>query len=138
MSQSHDPLRSTIKRVRFLGSAKTGTASFIAERLTALALVPLSLWFLVGLLSHITGAEAGLDAAREWMQSPLSLTVMLLFIGMCFWHSRLGMQVIIEDYVSGAFWRNLLLITNLVAHWGLGIFALICVVQLHLTPALSL
>jgi len=90
------PLRSDLGRVRGLGSAKEGVAHWWAQRVTAVALVPLSLW-LVGSLAALAGAEVA--AVRGWIASPVVAITLVLLIGVTMHHMQLGMQVVIEDYV---------------------------------------
>jgi len=89
-------LRSDLGRVRGLGSAKEGAAHWWAQRVTAVALVPLSLW-LVASLASLTGADVA--AARAWIAQPVVAVLLVLLIGVTFHHAQLGMQVVIEDYV---------------------------------------
>ena len=89
-------LRTPLGRVRGLGSAKEGTAHWWAQRLTAIALVPLVLWFAVSLIV-LAGADHATVAA--WLRDPVAAVLMLLLILAGFHHAQLGMQVVIEDYV---------------------------------------
>jgi succinate dehydrogenase / fumarate reductase membrane anchor subunit len=88
--------RSELGRARGLGSAKEGVAHWWAQRLTALALVPLLLWFVASLVAH-----TGTDHANVtlWLGSPVTFGLMLLLLGAGFWHMALGLRVVIEDYV---------------------------------------
>ena len=96
-------LRTPLSRVRGLGSAKEGPHHWWWQRLTAVALVPLSLWFVVSLVCRI-GADYGEVVA--WMQSPVVSLLLILFVVMLFHHAQLGVQVVIEDYVHGK-WQKL-------------------------------
>jgi succinate dehydrogenase / fumarate reductase membrane anchor subunit len=89
--------RTPLSRVKGLGSAKEGTDHFWLQRLTALALVPLVLW-----LAFSIAALSSMDyiAIREWLSQPFNAIVMILFMIAGFYHARLGLQVVIEDYVS--------------------------------------
>lgn len=89
-------LRSGLSRARGLGSAKEGVSHWWAQRLTALALVPISLWF-VGSLIGLVGA--GQPAVVAWASSPLSAVLLIALIVATFHHAQLGLQVVIEDYV---------------------------------------
>ena len=100
-------LRTPLGRVRGLGSAKEGTAHWWAQRLTAIALVPLVLWFAVSLIV-LTGADHATVAA--WLRDPVAAVLMLLLILAGFHHAQLGVQVVIEDYVH-AEWLKLALVT---------------------------
>ena len=88
--------RTPLARVRALGSAKSGTGHFWHQRLTAVANVPLTIAFVVILVSLLGRSHA---AVVQILGSPLVAIVMLLFIGSATYHMKLGMQVIIEDYV---------------------------------------
>ena len=91
-------LRSPLGRVRGLGSAKTGTDHFWVQRVTAVALVPLTLWFVYALLS-LAGADYATVSA--WLRSPVNAVLMLALIVATFHHMQLGLQVVIEDYIHG-------------------------------------
>jgi len=88
--------RSPLGRARGLGSAREGTAHWWAQRLTAVALVPLTLWFVIGLVGLI-GAEYAV--VEEWISGPINATLLVLLIVATFHHAQLGLQVVIEDYV---------------------------------------
>ena len=89
-------LRSPLNRVRGLGSAKEGTHHWWAQRLTALALIPLTIWFVVSIIC-LTGADHA--TAKAWLGSLWPAALLILTIGMTFHHGQLGLQVVIEDYV---------------------------------------
>lgn len=89
-------LRSPLGRVRGLGSAKSGTEHFWAQRVTAVALIPLTLWFVYSIMK-LAGADYAM--ARAWMGSPINAVLMLVLIAATFHHMQLGLQVVIEDYV---------------------------------------
>ena len=89
-----------LARVRHLGAAGEGTGHWWRQRLTALALVPLSLWF-VGSLWSIVAGGARRAAFVDWLSGPVAAILMLLFLGMTFCHLKLGLQTVIEDYARG-------------------------------------
>ena len=89
-------LRSPLARVRGLGSAKEGAAHWWAQRMTAVALVPLVIWFVASVCA-MTGADYG--AVREWVGSPLVSVLLVLLAIAVFHHAQLGLQVVLEDYV---------------------------------------
>ena len=97
MSLADKPLRSELARARGLGSAKEGVQHWWVQRLTGLALIPLGLWFVAGLIAHL-----GLDraAAAAWLRQPVVLGLTALLIVALFHHAQLGLQVVIEDYVG--------------------------------------
>ena len=89
--------RTPAKTVRGLGSAKDGTAHWWAQRMTALALVPLCIWFVVSVCGLV---GAGHAEFAEWLSSPFNAVAMLLLIVAGFHHAALGMQVVHEDYIA--------------------------------------
>ena len=92
----HADLKTPLKRVRGWGSSKSGTHHFIVQRITAVALIPLVIWFVwfvIG-LSHTAYATA-----RMALHQPVQALLMIVFVATAFWHAQLGLQVVIEDYV---------------------------------------
>ncbi len=90
--------RTPLSSVRGLGSAKEGTHHFWWQRLTAIALIPLMLWFVTSLVVY-TGADYA--TVVQWVHSPLVSALLLLLIISVFYHAQLGIQVVLEDYVHG-------------------------------------
>jgi len=90
------PLRTPLKRARGRGAGKTGTEHFWQQRLTAIILIPLVLWFVFTVVSLI-GAD--INTARMTISKPWNAILFAVFILTMFWHMRLGVQVVIEDYV---------------------------------------
>ena len=89
-------MRSMLSRARGLGSAKSGTAHWWAQRVTAIALIPLVVWFVATIiqLSHQPRAAVG-----HWMASPIHAALLLALLAAMFHHMQLGLAVVIEDYV---------------------------------------
>lgn len=118
-----DIMRSSLGRARGLGSAHVGSRHWWAQRLTALALVPLTLWFIFAVI-HLTGASH--QEVIDWMSSPLTLGLMLALIVATFHHLQLGVQVVIEDYVHDERYKT----AAVLAVKGLCVLlALICIVS---------
>ncbi|MBT3358900.1 MAG: succinate dehydrogenase, hydrophobic membrane anchor protein [Rhodospirillales bacterium] len=88
--------RSALGHARGLGSTGRGTEHWYWERLTALALVPLTLWAIVSL---VTGVGADHAALKVWMSMPGNMTLMILLAFFFFWHAWIAVGVVIEDYV---------------------------------------
>ena len=91
-------LRTPLARARGLGSARDGLHHWWAQRLTAIALIPLVVWFAISLVM-LSGADYGV--ARAWIGSPLVMVLLILTITVGLHHGQLGLQVVIEDYVHG-------------------------------------
>ncbi|MGH8123526.1 MAG: succinate dehydrogenase, hydrophobic membrane anchor protein [Rudaea sp.] len=85
-----------LKRVLALGSAHSGTRHFIVQRVTALALIPLTLWSVALALALV---RADYAHARAMLHHPFAAVWLIAFTGALFWHAQLGLQVVIEDYV---------------------------------------
>jgi succinate dehydrogenase / fumarate reductase membrane anchor subunit len=90
-------MRSPLAQVRGVGSAKAGAHHWWAQRLSAIALVPLMLWLVASLAAVATADYA---TAVAWLRSPLNSALLILLIGAMFYHAHLGMQVVFEDYIS--------------------------------------
>ena len=90
--------RTPLSHARGLGSAKSGAHHWWMQRLTAVALVPLTLWFILSII-QLTGAD--FQTAVVWLSSPINAVLMVLLIAATFHHMQLGLQVVIEDYIQG-------------------------------------
>jgi succinate dehydrogenase / fumarate reductase membrane anchor subunit len=89
-------MRSMLGRARGLGSAKSGTATWWAERVTSLALIPLTLWFVVAVLSLHGASRADV---MHWAANPITATLLVALVLATFQHMQLGLQAVIEDYI---------------------------------------
>ena len=121
-------LRSPLSKVKGLGSAREGTSHFWHQRLTALLLVPLVLWF------GFCIAALPLDHATlvNWVRQPLVSVALVLFILALFYHAQMGLQTVIEDYISSHARRTfVLLLSNLVCLL-LGIVGVVSVLKISL------
>ena len=90
-------LRTPLATAKGTGSAKEGTGHFWHQRLTAIALIPMVIWFCFSLASLPT---LDYDSVRGWLASPMSAILMISALIALFYHAALGLQVVIEDYVS--------------------------------------
>jgi succinate dehydrogenase / fumarate reductase membrane anchor subunit len=106
---SKESIRTPLGKVRGLGSAKHGAGHFIAQRVSAVALLFLVPWFLYSLIGAV---RRGYDGALEWIADPVNAVLILLAIGAALYHMRLGMQVVIEDYIAKNGAKTVLLILN--------------------------
>ena len=118
-------LRSPLRRVLGLGSAQSGVSHWWTQRLTSLALVPLSVWFVVSLLALPSLEHATVVA---WMGQSWTALLLIIFVLVAAWHSQLGVQVVVEDYVHGTGARTLTLVLVTFAHVliaAAGVFAVL-------------
>ena len=117
-------------RVDGLGSAKEGTHHFSVQRITAVALIPLTLFFIFTLASAM---GAPLAEVRATYASPFNAIVAILFIGTSFYHLKLGLQVVIEDYVHTPATRTGLLIGNILFCWAFGLSGVFAIAKIAFT-----
>jgi succinate dehydrogenase / fumarate reductase membrane anchor subunit len=89
-------LRTPIARVRGLGAAKEGVNHWWMQRVTAIALTPLTLWFLISLIGVIS---ADYETVVAWIGKPINTVLLIALLVGTFYHAMLGLQVVIEDYV---------------------------------------
>ena len=120
-------MRSMLSRARGLGSAKSGTAHWWAQRVTALALIPLTLWFVWSIL-HLAGLPRA--AVVLWASSPMVATLLAALILTTFHHLQLGLQVVIEDYIHVERPRLVWLLAMKAVTTLAGLAALIAVLKL--------
>ncbi len=118
-------LKSPLGRVLGLGSAKEGTDHWWMQRVTAVALVPLTLWFTVAI-----GLADTLDYVSivYWFSNPINATLMILLLGALLYHSSLGVQVVIEDYIRGGA-KVVALVLSKLAHVALAVAAVFSVIR---------
>ena len=102
-------LRTPRKAAVGLGAAKSGTGHFIQQRVSALALVALVAWFTAAV---VLGLESGYDGARDFIADPVNAVLLLLLVTTATYHMRIGLQVVIEDYIERHGSRLALLILN--------------------------
>lgn len=120
-------MRSPLGRAIGLGSAKEGVEHWWLQRITAIALVPLALWFVICVI-RLVGAD--LDTVQEWIGRPLPAILLVLLLIATFYHASLGLQVVIEDYVHAELTKlGLVVIVRLacVALAVAGIFAVLSI-----------
>ena len=122
--------RTPLRRVRGLGSAKSGVHHFIAQRVSALALIILVPLFCWGLAAH---GGADYASARAWIGSPTGALVTLISLTAAFYHMRLGMQVVIEDYIAKTGTKQALLILNTFAVIALAAATILSVLKIWFT-----
>jgi succinate dehydrogenase / fumarate reductase, membrane anchor subunit len=119
-------LRTPLARARGLGSAKAGVHHWWAQRLTAIALIPLVVWFAISLVM-MSGAEY--EVVRAWIGSPVVMVLLILTIAVGLHHAQLGIQVVIEDYVhSDGFKLALIVVVRFLAVF-VGLAAIVAILN---------
>jgi succinate dehydrogenase / fumarate reductase membrane anchor subunit len=120
-------MRTPLGKVRGLGSSREGTEHFWRQRLTAIANVPLTLFF-IGLIVSLNGADY--DRVTAALGNPFVALVMLMLMMSALFHMRLGLQVVIEDYVHGELAKVTLLIMNSFFFVAVGIAMVFAILKL--------
>lgn len=129
MSAKTPSLRTPLGRVRGLGAGKHGTGHFLAQRVSAIALVPLTIWFVYAIAAQM-GAPHG--EAFAFLAHPVNAALMALFALTGVYHFMLGLQVVIEDYITGEAARFTLLLLNRFAAVALGAVMLFALLKIAL------
>ena len=121
--------RSVAARVQAQASTRQGAHHWLLERVTSVALVPLTLWFIV---SAVSLSGAGYAEVRLWLAGPFNTTFMLLLIIALFWHTQLGLTVVIEDYVHHEMTKFVLLMLVNFAAIALGLACAVAILKVSL------
>ncbi|MDN5849513.1 MAG: succinate dehydrogenase, hydrophobic membrane anchor protein [Nitrococcus sp.] len=119
--------RTPLKQALGLGASHSGTSHWWLQRVTAVALVPLLIWFIIGLVRH---GGADYESARAWLGSPITAVLMILTLATTFIHGALGIQIILEDYVGHDALKLALIVLvkfAAVAIAAMGIFAVLSI-----------
>jgi succinate dehydrogenase / fumarate reductase membrane anchor subunit len=124
-------VRSPLGRARGLGSAKHGVGHFIAQRVTAIALLLLLLW---GAVAVVGLAHGDYGTANDWLHAPVNAALVVLLAFAAFWHMQLGMRVIIEDYFQRAGTKAALLVLNVFVCWLGGALTILAILKVALSP----
>lgn len=122
--------RTPLAKARGLGSAKSGTTHWWMQRVTAVALIPLSFWLILFIdqLFH-----ASYDEIKQWLISPLNFTLLLAWAFTGFYHAALGLQVVIEDYVSPDWLKIVMVWVIKLTFTGMAIASLVFVIRIAIS-----
>ena len=122
-------LTTPLSEVLGLGTAKSGVEHWWVQRLTAIALLPLGLWLAVALLG-LPGL--GYAEVVAWLREPLTAVLLLMTLIVVVYHSYLGVQVVVEDYVEGKGAKLAVMVLSALAHVFLGVAAVFAVLKVAL------
>ncbi len=123
-------MRSHLGRARGVGAAKSGIHHWWAERVTAIALVPLTVWFIYAVL-HLLGAPQ--LAVHRFVASPVNTVLLLAMVTMTFHHMQLGLQVVMEDYISSQTWQPVAILLNKAVALLLGLLCAVSILRMAFT-----
>ncbi len=121
--------RSKLGKVRGLGSAKHGVTHWWFQRVTAVAMIPLFLWFISSILAVLISPDVFVIV--RWFSQPINALLMVLLLVALFFHAKLGLQVVIEDYIKSPCAKYSLLIVNSLFCLAGVSFCIIAVLKLH-------
>lgn len=120
-------LRTPLGKVMGLGSAKEGTGHWWMQRVTAIALIGLGLWFMISL---VTIGDLGYHSTIAWLARPLNAVLLSSFVLTMLYHSKLGVQIVIEDYVSSPAWKVAGLLLSVFVHLLLAMAGVIAILRI--------
>jgi succinate dehydrogenase / fumarate reductase membrane anchor subunit len=120
-------MRTPMRRVRGLGSARTGTGEFWLQRMTAIASIPLTL---AGLFLVISLTGRSYPAVKQILGSPLVAVLMILFVLTSVIHMKIGVQVVIEDYIYEKNQKFTLVILNTFFAWAIGLACVFAILKI--------
>ena len=122
---SQRSMRTPLGRVRAHGASGQGTSAFIGQRVSAVALLVLGLWFLISVVLQMRGP--GFVDSIDFLSAPLNAVGVILLLVAAFYHMRIGMQEIIEDYIQKPSTKTVLLLLNTLVLVALGAGAIFAV-----------
>ncbi len=120
-------LRSPLGKVMGLGSAKEGTGHWWMQRVTAIALIGLGLWFMISLVAI---GDFGYRSTVAWLARPLNAVLLSSFVLTMLYHSKLGVQIVIEDYVGSPAWKVGGLLLSVFVHLLLAMAGVIAILRI--------
>jgi len=123
-------LRTPLGKALGRGSAGDGVGHWWQQRLTAMALIPLSAWFVIGLLRR---SATRFEDVQFWLSQSWAALLALLLVITLAWHSKLGVQVVIEDYVHGKGAKTTLLVLSTFLHVGAAVAGIFAIVRITLS-----
>lgn len=130
MSKSKESLRSPLSKARGLGAAKEGHHHWKMQRITAIAATPLVIWFVATIVILV---NSPLEKSEIFFDSPINVILMAFLVIVCFYHSILGLQVVVEDYVQCKAKRFVTLLIIKGTLITLGSASVLAIIKMHTT-----
>ena len=121
--------QSCLKKVMKMQSKSHGVVHWKLQRISAIAMIPLIIWFVSSLVFSLI---KGYDQSINWLQSPLNATGMVLLFGTLYFHAASGLQVVVEDYVHNEGLKIMSLILIKLLSVLLGVLSILCVLKIYL------
>ena len=121
--------QSCLKKVMKMQSKSHGVVHWKLQRISAIAMIPLIIWFVSSLVFSLIN---GYDQSITWLQSPLNATGMVLLFGTLYFHAASGLQVVVEDYVHNEGLKIMSLILIKLISVLLGVLSILCVLKIYL------
>ena len=121
--------QSCLKKVMKMQSKSHGVVHWKLQRISAIAMIPLIIWFVSSLVFSLIN---GYDQSITWLQSPINATGMVLLFGTLYFHAASGLQVVIEDYVHSEGLKIMSLILIKLLSVLLGVLSILCVLKIYL------
>ena len=121
--------QSCLKKVIKMQSKSNGVVHWKLQRISAIAMIPLVIWFVSSLVFSLTNTY---DQSVSWLQSPLNATGLVLLFGTLYFHAASGLQVVIEDYVHNEGLKIMSLILIKLLTVLLGVLSILCVLKIYL------
>lgn len=122
-------LKHPLAKARGLGAAKDGVGHWWAQRVTAVAMIPLATWMIYMLVAMMRVAE--IRHIEAWLADPLAAFPLAALLALMFYHAKLGLQVVIEDYFHTPHLKYGLLLLNIATCWTGGIISVLAILKLH-------
>ena len=129
MKPAAPSFRSAIAKARGLGAAHNGTHHWMMQRVTAVVLIPLIVYVIIGFLNHVV--FGGYNGAVAWLQSPIAATLAIFMVLAGLRHGTIGLQVVIEDYVHCSLSKTALIFAVNVAGVALAILGTLSVAKVY-------
>lgn len=126
-SHQSNSMRTPLGRVRSLGSAKAGTSDFFRQRITAVAMILLFVPAIIIIMKLLGSNQA---TASQTLGSPLVAIIMIMFVIASVWHMKIGMQVVLEDYIHDEKLKLALVVANHFFCWTVGLASLYAILKL--------